>query len=392
MAGLTTKTVAALKEPGMFSDGDGLYLRVGPNGSKSWILRTVVQGRRRELGLGGLSWVTLAEAREAARQYRKIARQGGNPDTVCKHENLTFEAAARRYHATLTPTFKNPKHSALWLSSLERYAFPHFGSRPLNSIGTADVLKALAPIWTAKHDTARRVKQRVATIFDWAKGAGHYLHENPVAGLKKAMPTVKRQAKHMAALPWREVPAFITQLVGRDAVSARCLEFITLTASRSGEARGARWEEIDLEAGVWEVPGNRMKRSVPHRVPLSAEALTVLTRVRGLDPILVFPSPQRGPRGMGKELSVMAFKPLLDRMGVQGITVHGFRSTFRDWCSESAKADPELAEAALSHASGNAVTRAYARSDLFERRRELMAAWSRFVAGKAGQVVQMVRA
>lgn len=232
----------------------------------------------------------------------------------------------------------------------------------------------------------------MSTIFDWAKGAGHYPHENPVNGIKKALPTVKRRAEHMAALDWRDVPTFMDDLADREGVSARTLEFLILTAARSGEARGARWNEIDLEAREWVIPGERMKRGVPHRVPLSEAAVAVLEGVRGLDADLVFPSIQRGEKGEARPQPVMVFKALMKRMGREGITVHGMRSSFRDWCSESAHADREVAEAALSHATGNEVERAYARSDLFERRRSLMDAWSRFAVGKRGNVADLVRA
>ncbi len=391
MGKLSVKSVAALRVPGMYGDGEGLYLRVGPNGSKSWILRTRVHGRRRELGLGGLSWIGLAKAREEARTLRAEARAGGDPDTIRKREELTFEAAAKRHHACLARTLKSERHADLWLRSLELYVFPRLGKRPIETIKTSDVLAVLNPIWTTKHDTARRVKQRVAAVFDWAKGAGHYPHENPVASLRKALPRVKRNTKHMSALPWRELPQFMTQLAGRNAISARCLEFLILTVLRSGEVRGARWSEIDLNEAVWTVPGARMKGRKPHRVPLSSEALGVLQRVRGLDPDYAFPSPQRNNGGEPQPLSVMAFKPLLTRMGSEGFTVHGFRSTFRDWCSESAHADREVAEAALSHATGNEVERAYARSDLFKRRQTLMEAWGRHATGGSGEVVELVR-
>ncbi|MGC9420146.1 MAG: tyrosine-type recombinase/integrase, partial [Rhodovulum sp.] len=388
---LTTKKVENLRQPGFYGDGEGLYLKVGSGGARSWILRTVVHGRRRDLGLGAASLVSLAEARTKARAYRKIAREGGDPDTIRKRESLTFEEAAARVHAQLLPTWKNRKHAETWLATVENYANPKFGKRPLHTIGSADILSVLSPIWTDKHETARRLKQRLSTIFDWAKGAGHYPHENPVAGLTKALPAVKRKAVHMAAMPWRELPAFMAQLAAREAVSARCLEFLILTALRSGEVRGAEWSEFDLDEAVWLVPDARMKRGLPHRVPLSPEALAVLQKVRGLDPDCVFPSPKRGKDHKAQPLSVMAFKPLLGRMGADGFTVHGFRSTFRDWCSESAHADREVAETALSHATGNEVERAYARSDLFDRRRALMKAWGRFATGGSGEFVELVR-
>ncbi|PWE29243.1 integrase [Maritimibacter sp. 55A14] len=389
MPKLSARRVATLHKPGMYGDGEGLYLHVGPSGTKSWILRTAVHGRRRELGLGSASLVPLAEAREMARSLRKVAREGGDPETARDRDTLSFREAAKKVHENLLPTWRNEKHAQTWLATIESYANPAFGSRPIASVGTSDVLKVLSPIWTTKHETAKRLRQRLSTVFDWAKGAGHYPHENPVNGLKKALPAVKRRAKHMPAMAWQDVPAFMSALSERDGVSARTLEFIILTAARSGEARGARWSEV--ERGVWNIPAERMKRGVPHRVPLSEEALGVLEKMRGLDGDLIFPSVKRGPRGESRPQSVMVFKALLDRMERTGFTVHGFRSTFRDWCSESAHAEREIAEAALSHATGNEVERAYARSDLFERRLALMDAWARYATGKTGAVVQMVR-
>ncbi|MCB1470488.1 MAG: integrase arm-type DNA-binding domain-containing protein [Rhizobiaceae bacterium] len=400
MTKLSARKVDALKLPGRYGDGGGLYLHVAPGGSKSWVLRATVKGRmtpegnpyRVEIGLGSVELVSLAEAREAALPLRKLARDGVNPLDEKRRETLTFKDAAERVHKQLLPTWRNKKHAETWLATVETYAFPTLGGRFLESIGTADILALLSPIWTEKHETAKRLKQRLSSIFDWAKGAGHYPHENPVNGLKKALPVVKRRAEHLPALPWQEVSAFMGDLRQRDGVSARTLEFIILTAARSGEARGARWAEFDLANKVWTVPGERMKRGLPHRVPLSPEALAVVERMQGLDADLVFPGPKRDRKGKAQPQSVMVFKALLKRMKQDDITVHGFRSTFRDWCSESAHAEREVAEAALSHATGNEVERAYARSDLFKRRRTLMETWGRYATGKAGDVVQMVRA
>ena len=390
MPKLTARKVDNLREPGFYGDGEGLYLKVGTGRSKSWILRTVVHGRRRDLGLGSASLTSLAEARTRARAFRKVAREGGDPDTIRKRQSLTFEEAAKRVHAQLLPTWKNKKHAETWLATVETYANSKFGKRPLHTIGTADVLSVLSPIWTEKHETAKRLRQRLSTIFDWAKGAGQYPHENPVNGLKKALPTVKRRPEHMASMGWPDLPAFMKDLSEREGISARTLELLILTATRSGEARGALWREIDFEAREWLIPGTRMKRGLPHRVPLSDAALAVLKRARSLDADVVFPSSQSGPHGEAQAQSVMVFKALLKRMGRDGFTVHGFRSTFRDWCSERAFADREVAEAALSHATGNEVERAYARSDLFERRRVLMDAWAHYAIGGSGDVVELV--
>lgn len=393
MPKLTARKVETAKSPGMYGDGDGLYLRVGPSGAKSWILRIVVPltGKRRDLGLGSATLVSLAEARENSRELRKYIRSGGDPDALRKKETLTFAEAARRVHTQLLPTWRNKKHGETWLSSIESYANPHFGDRIISTVGSADVLKALMPIWTEKNETANRLKQRISSVFDWAKGAGHYPHENPVNGLKQALPRVKAKDHHMAALPWRNIPDLMIDLGEREGVSARTLEFIILTAVRSGEARGARWSEIDLSNRTWNIPGERMKRGISHRVPLSAEAVAILDKVKGLDPDLIFPSPSRDKGGGAKVQSDMVFRALYKRMGREGFTTHGFRSSFRDWCSESAHAEREVAEAALAHATGNSVERSYARSDLFERRRKLMEQWGRFVAGNSGNVVRLAR-
>lgn len=248
------------------------------------------------------------------------------------------------------------------------------GSKPIELVTTADCLSILSPIWTEKHESAKRLKQRLATIFDWAKGAGHYPHENPINGIKKALPAVKRRPQHLAALPWRDLPEFMAALRAREGISARALEFAILTAARSGEARGARWGEV--KADVWEVPAERMKGGVSHRVPLSDAARRVLDAVDGLGGELVFPSPN--PSGGERQLSDVALKNMLRRMGYSEITVHGFRSTFRDWVSDCEVAGREVAEAALAHSAGSEVERAYARSDLFERRSSLMDSWGGF--------------
>lgn len=390
MPKLTTRQVASLKEPGFYGDGEGLHLKVSAGGGKSWILRTVVHGKRRDFGLGSASVVPLAEARETARTYRKVARQGGDPMALRKQKEILFSVAARRVYEQSRPTWRNAKHASTWLASMERYALPVLGNRLIHTIGTADVLEVITPIWTTKHETARRLKQRLSTIFDWAKGNGFYPHENPVNGVIKSLPRVKAEPEHMAAMNWRDLPTFMEALSQREGVSARTLEFIILTASRSNEARGARWEEIDLDAQTWTVPSIRMKRGKSHRVPLSLEAMAILNQQRGLDPEYIFPSTTRDKGGTSRPQSVMVFKALFKRMGHDGFTTHGFRSTFRDWCGEQAMVQREVAEMALSHAVGNDVERAYARSDLFERRRTLMNAWAAYAMGNQGNITQMV--
>lgn len=399
MPKLTNLKVRKTQKPGVYADGNGLYLNVAVGGSKTWVFRGTVKGRvtpsgnpyRTEIGLGSVHVVSLADARDKARELRAMARSGKNPLDEKRKEHLTFEEAARRVYGNLLPTWRNEKHRKVWISSLEGHVFPHIGARPIETVGTAEVLSVLQPIWTSRAETARRVKQRISTVFDWAKGAGHYTHENPVNGLRKALPVVSRQPKHMAALDWRQVPVFMLELAEREGVSARTLEFIILTCGRSGEVRGARWSEMELDVGIWTIPGERMKTGNTHRVPLSPEALSVLEQVRGLDEQFVFPSNQLGPKGEAKEQSVMVFKSLLIRMRRDDFTVHGFRSSFRDWCSESARAEWEVAEACLAHSVGNEVERSYARSDLLDRRRVLLERWGKYAAGGSGDVVRLAR-
>ncbi|WP_085897195.1 tyrosine-type recombinase/integrase [Limimaricola soesokkakensis] len=389
MPKLTARKVASLRDAGMYSDGDGLYLRIGTKGGKSWILRTVIHGKRRDLGLGSVKTKTLAEAREEAYALRKVAREGGDPATARQREALTFEEAALNVWEQLKPTWHGPAHAQRWKSSLDMYVFPHFGSRPIHTIQSSDVLGVLAPIWVAKNDTARRVKQRVNQVFDWAKGAGHYPSENPTVGVEKSLPRVKAKPKHHPALPWQELPAFMAELKQMEGVSARCLELIILTGLRSNEGRGARWEEFSGD--VWTVPASRMKiKDEVHRIPLASEAKAIVGQMAGYDDVLVFPSPQKSKSGLAKPLSDTVFESLYERMGRTGFTTHGFRSTFRDWSSEYAHADREIAEMVLAHAVGGPVERAYARSTLFDRRRDLMLRWARFATGKeTGKVVAL---
>ncbi len=250
----------------------------------------------------------------------------------------------------------------------------------------------MAPFGLTCTPTAKRLKQRMEAVFDHAVGKGYREAANPIDGaLQRTLPKGKHKAKHHAALPWRDVPEFMSQLTEREATAALCLRFIILTATRSGEARLSTWAEIDFKTGTWIIPAERMKMEEEHRVPLNDEAMHVLEAVRGLDDNLIFPSPQQTLDRIGKPLSINAFRPLFQRMKQDGLTAHGFRSSFRDWCAEHAHADRELAEAALAHKVGG-VEGAYFRSDLFERRRALMDAWGRYATGQSGDVVELVRA
>ena len=399
MGKLTDRGARGKLAAGLHSDGDGLYLNVTVSGSRSWIFRGTVKGRttptgspyRVEVGLGALADLGLADARDRAKPMRTQCREGKNPLDDKRRERQTFEQVARDLHAKEAPRWA-ASHAKRWLSSLESFAFPLIGTRPIEGIRRPDMLTVLEPIWRTRHETARKVKIRLAQVIDFATDRGIYPEANPARGTIRSLETFDHEPRHMPALSWQDMPAFMERLSERKGVSARALEFGILTAARSGELRGALWSEIDLKAGVWSLPKERMKGRRAHRVPLSPEALAVLEQVRGLDPDLVFPSTQRTPDGKAKVMSDMAFKALFLRMKVEDVTQHGFRSSFRDWASESARADREVSEAAIAHVVGSKTERAYARSDLFDRRVPLMQAWAQFVTGQTGQVVQLVRA
>jgi integrase len=349
------------------------------------VLRTVVRGKRRDIGLGGASWVSLAEAREKARALRKIAREGGDPPAARQASVScpSFEEAARRVHADqIVGHARNDKHRAQWINSLRDYAFPHVGAKPVRDIEQSDVLRVLSPIWTEKPETARRVRQRLRTVMDWARTAGHFEGVNPVEGVEKGLARQKDRVKHHSAMPWSDVPAFLPGL--GESVAALALRFLILTAARTGEVIGAHWSEIDAEERLWVVPAERMKAKREHRVPLTDEALAVLMQVRGLDETFAFPG-QRRVRG----LSNMAMTQLLRRLGRDDVTVHGFRSSFRDWAEERGGMPREIAELCLAHEVGSATERAYRRSDLPEKRRTLMERWGRFCCAARAEVIEI---
>ncbi|MBD1204824.1 MAG: tyrosine-type recombinase/integrase [Rhodobacteraceae bacterium] len=385
LTGKLTKKLVENLSAGRHGDGGGLYLVVDPSGSRRWIVRVVVKGQRNakgaslrtDFGLGGADVVTLNQARERALEYRRMAKAGLNPRFNAAREIPCFEEVAKQVHIDRLPTWKNPKHGDQWINTLRDYAFPKIGRMPVDSIGQPEVLMCLSPIWTVKHETAKRVAQRIKTVLDVAKSQGFRSGENPVTAIQDAqvLPKVKAKPKHHSAMAWKDVPAFYADLMARDAMSAKALRFTCLTGSRTTEVLEMKWGEVDLEARLWTCPADRMKGDVLHRVPLSDEALAILKPLREMKSDYVFEGQKRH-----KPLSNMAMLMLLRRMGVESVTVHGFRSTFRDWASEIADAPNEVSEKSLAHKVGSAVERAYARSDLLEKRRILMTQWSHFVA------------
>ena len=388
---LSPLAVKALKKPGRYSDGNGLYIVVSDTGSKKWILRTVVQGRRTDIGLGGHSTTTLAEAREEAARMRKIARSGGSPLDDRRKARVTvptFEDAANTVHAEHSKSWKNKKHTAQWINTLTEYAFPHFGSLRVDQVGTAEVLKALSPIWLVKPETARRVRQRIGTILDWAKAAGHRSGDNPILGIEKGLPKQPKRQAHHAALPYSDVNSFIADLRNAEANESTRLafEFLILTATRTSEVLLAKWSEIDIDERSWTIPAERMKAGKLYRVPLSDRCIEILAQAKEMSGrgLYVFPG-----RSAKKPLSDMVFLMMIRRME-KDITAHGFRSTFRDWSAERTNFSREVCEMALAHSVSDKVEAAYLRGDLFDKRRELMDTWAMYaIAGKGANVVSL---
>lgn len=377
---LSAIQVRQLAKPGRYADGNGLYLVIELTGAKRWLLRTVIQGKRCDVGLGGSSIVSLAEAREKALAYRKLAREGGDPLAERRKARAivpTFAAAAERVHTEHLATWQNRKHAQQWINTLRDYAFPILGGKRVDSIETPDILNALSPIWLTKPETARRVRQRIGTVLDWAKTAGHRTGENPIESVTRGLPKQPVKKNHHAALPYTEVPTFIERLRASDVgISGRlAFEFLILTGARTSEVIGARWEEFDLKERIWVVPMERMKAGREHRVPLSQSAMELLDRARATIGASLYAFPGRSP---DRPLSNMVFLMALRRMGLT-LTVHGFRSSFRDWAAERTSFPREIAEQALAHTLENRVEAAYRRSDLLEKRRALMEAWAAFI-------------
>ena len=389
MGKLTVARVRTLSTPGLHGDGGTLYLRVAPGGSKSWIQRLAIKGKRRDIGLGGWPLVTLAEAREFAFENRRLARRGGDPLADKRRRVPTFREAARRTFEANRSRW-SPKTALNWTQQLERHAFPVLADLRVDQIGREDVLRVLSPIWGVKLDISRKLRGRIRATLAWAQAHGFIEHNVAGEAIDGALPSMPTVGTHFRALPYRDVGVALEVIEGsRASLAARsALRFLVLTASRSGEVRGARWPEIDLEAREWRVPADRMKTGAEHRVPLSGAALAVLERVRPLrdESDLVFPSPMR----RGRPLSNMAMTKLLRDTGLADrAVVHGFRTSFRTWAAERTSAPHAVCEMALAHTVGSAVERSYARSDLFEKRRGLMDQWAAYVTGARAKVVQL---
>jgi integrase len=387
MGKLTARKVETAK-PGKYGDGGGLQLSVGSGGAKKWVLRFLWQGRPREMGLGSYPEVSLADAREKALAGRRLSRGGIDPIAARKKSEgvPTFGKLADEIAGHLAEGFRNEKHKAQWRMTLTVYA-DALRAKPVDKIDTADVLDVLRPIWQAKPETASRLRGRIERVLNAAKAKGYRTGENPAAWrghLENLLPKPSRLLRgHHAAMGYQDVAAFLTKLRERNAVAALALEFCILTATRSGEVLGARWSEIDLDDKVWTIPKERTKAAREHRVPLSEPALAIVKKLEEAK-LSAYVFPGQRP---GSPLSVMALEMVLRRMAIEGVTVHGFRSAFRDWAGNETHFPRELAEHALAHVIGDKAEQAYRRSDALMRRRELMDAWARHCEGAAGENV-----
>lgn len=388
--GLKAVTVTALKARGTYGDGDGLYLQISAGGHKSWILRYQIDKKRREMGLGGLADVSLAEARRKAAEARQHLAEGVDPikarenardaQRLAEAQAVTFKQAAEQYIAGHEATWKNAKHRWQWRKSLEDYVYPIIGGMAVGDIGVADVRRVLEPIWPKMPETASRIRGRVETVINAARADDESRWSNPARWErhKHVFPAKSkvRKVQHLAALPYAELPSFMAELRKLDSASAPALEFTILTAARSGEATGLRWPEIDREAKLWTVPASRMKADKAHRVPLSDAALAIVEKMAEVRlSSYVFPGWHNG-----QPLSGMALLMCLRRLR-PAYTVHGFRSSFSDWCAERTSFPHIVAEAALAHVVANKTEAAYRRGELLEKRRQLMEAWADFCSG-----------
>ena len=393
-------------KPGRHADGAGLHLLVKPSGARSWVFRFMLNGKSRDVGLGaaGQGGLSLADARDEAAALRLRVKSGVDPleqrDRVAaealataqavKMAGITFRDVAAAYIAANEDSWRNPKHRQQWRNTLDTYVYPVIGDLPVADIETAHVLTILEPIWKGKAETASRIRGRIETVLDNAKARGYRQGENPArwrGHLSQVLPTRTRLSRgHHKALPYDEIPAFIQSLHARQAVAGLALEFVILTAARSGEVIGATWAEVDLAKAIWTVPAERMKAAKEHRVPLSPRAVEILESLQLLGSDCLFPG------AAGGKLSSMAMAMLMRRMKVDA-TVHGFRSGFRDWAAECTGYAHEVAEMALAHTIGNKVERAYRRGDLFDKRRRLMDDWATYCTsdGETGAKVTPIR-
>ena len=389
---LTNSKIKALNLPGKFGDGGTLFLRVAPGGSKQWVQRLTIDGKRRDIGLGGWPIISLAEARERAFENRRAVAHGRNPLAEKRKAKMpTFREAAVRTYETLRPRWRNEKVATNWIQQLDRHAMPIIADMPIDRIGREEILRIFSPIWSTRPETARRIRRYIRSVFSWSMAHGFVESDPAGEQVSGALPTMPAVKENFRALDYREIGQALEliEASGASMAAKLCFRFLILTAARSGEVRGATWREIDLEAREWRIPGSRMKSGREHRQPLSDAGVAVLEQAEALrdESGLIFPSQS------GRPLSDATLLKVLKTTGLHEKThVHGLRASFRVWASEQTNTPREIMELALAHQVGDRTEAAYARSDLLQKRRNLMEAWGRFVSQTpAPKVVELRR-
>ena len=390
---LTALKIKKLTIPGRYADGNNLYLEVDKSGARRWTLRVTILGRRRDMGLGGISTVSLEEARELAYQYRKIARSGGDP-ILERQKNrglqTTLIYCTKKVHEINLPTWKNEKFAKQWLSSLEHHVFPTIGKLPISQVTSADILRVLTPIWNTKGDTAKKIKQRLRMIIKWARAQGYFQGDDPVELAEQALPKQLKSDDHHKSLEFEKLPEMISNL-RKSKISLPtklALEFTILSACRTSEVLNAKWEEIDLTKSIWSIPSERMKGGKVHQVPLTDRMTVILNDCKKLktNNDLLFPSEING-----EALSNNTMRLALKKRLKVDATVHGMRSSFKDWASETTNFANEVSEMALAHTISNKTELAYRRRTLIEKRRHLMQKWSDYLNNKEGEVIELYK-
>ena len=400
---LSVRGIKSQNKSGRYADGNGLYLQVGKSGAKSWLFRYMLDGKSREMGLGSIRIETLSQAREKAKHCKKLLKSGTDPirdrqkhiaiEKADNKEMLSFQKCTEGYLKAHSASWRSARHAGIWLSSVKRFAYPIVGSIHVNKIERGHIMNILDPIWREKTDTASRLRGRLESILNWATVQEYRKGDNPARWrgyLDQLLPKPSEihTVKHFAALPYREINAFMSKLKEREALSALALRLIILTACRSIEVREAEWSEFDLENATWTIPTERRKMKKEHVIPLCKEALDIIQSIpRAEDSVHLF----TGPRS-NKPMSDVVFKKLMERMKVTGITTHGFRSTFRDWAAEQTSFPREVIEDCLAHQLRDKTEAAYFRSNLLDKRRELMNKWADYTQQlviENGQVISI---
>ena len=390
---LTALTVKKLNNSGRYADGNNLYLEIDKSGARRWILRLIIRGRRRDMGLGGISTVSLEEARELAYQYRKIARSGGDP-ILERQKNKGLQATlihcTKKVHQINLPTWRNDKFGKQWIASFEHHVFPVIGNLPISQVSSADILRVLTPIWNTKGDTARKIKQRLRMVIKWSRAQGYYQGDDPVELAEQALPKQPRSDEHHKSLEFEKLPEIIQQL-RKSKISAptkSALEFTILSACRTNEVLNAQWSEIDLLKKLWIIPGKRMKAGKEHQVPLTKGMIDILNTAKKtiVSNDLIFPSDING-----KILSNNTMRLALKKRLNVDATVHGMRSSFKVWASETTNFANEVSEMALAHAISNKTEAAYRRGNLMEKRRQLMQKWDDYLNNKNVKVIEFYK-